>query len=228
MNRGNFGISYSAKANRTFRADLTISDVCRACNNGPLSALDQYACRLYDAYFGKFVEKGEQIRFEYDFSPLLLWLLKVAYNSSRSTGRHEELLRLYAPALISPFPCSPVFAVSFVTTIAPSHYIQPPCADVQTMYPQGVRSGPIILPEANVPDWCHLRTVSINSYMFTLVLPERTRIDPTVMSNVLAAVPGVPLTPKGRSMLPSPEMETRDVFSGIKNWPRLRDDKPQK
>ncbi len=44
---------------------VTVRDVCPACNNGPLSELDEYAVKLYDAYFCRMVEAGDLVRFEY-------------------------------------------------------------------------------------------------------------------------------------------------------------------
>ena len=48
--------------------ELTVADVCAACNNGLLSHLDNYGSALFDRYFANTVEPGELIRFEYDES----------------------------------------------------------------------------------------------------------------------------------------------------------------
>src|SRR5437016_2659771 len=55
--------------------ELTIADVCAACNNGWLSELDDYGSKLYDRYFINIVHPGQLIRFEYQFEPLTRWLL---------------------------------------------------------------------------------------------------------------------------------------------------------
>jgi len=62
----------------------TIKDVCTACNNGPLSMLDEYAVKLYDKYFHRIVETGDLVAFEYDFDLLARWLLKIVYNYARA------------------------------------------------------------------------------------------------------------------------------------------------
>ena len=76
---------FSQQAKKVFGADLIVKDVCARCNNGALSALDTYACKLYDSYFSKTVERNEHVDFRYDHDQLLRWLLKVSYNSSRTT-----------------------------------------------------------------------------------------------------------------------------------------------
>lgn len=65
-----------------FIADLTISDVCRKCNNGVLSFLDSYGKSLSENYFINHVV--DKITFDYNFNLLLRWLLKITYNGSRA------------------------------------------------------------------------------------------------------------------------------------------------
>jgi hypothetical protein len=62
----------------------TVKDVCRDCNNGPLSSLDEYARQLYESYFQTIVEPRDLITFQYDFHLLSRWLLKIAYNTARA------------------------------------------------------------------------------------------------------------------------------------------------
>jgi hypothetical protein len=61
-----------------------IGDVCAACNNGPLSRLDSYLAELIETYFSKIVHSGDQIRFHYEFDPLLKLLLKILFNVART------------------------------------------------------------------------------------------------------------------------------------------------
>ena len=56
---------------------MTIADVCSDCKSGPLSDLDGYVCSLYDRYFIRFPEPGDAVDFEYDWSLLGRWLLKI-------------------------------------------------------------------------------------------------------------------------------------------------------
>lgn len=78
------------------QAEVTIADVCSACNNGFLSRLDAYGAKLWDEFFGLIPRPGEAIRFEYDFDLLARWLLKVAYNVGRlrnSAWRRYDFLK---------------------------------------------------------------------------------------------------------------------------------------
>jgi hypothetical protein len=42
---------YLKKIDKTVVGEPQIRDVCAECNNGPLSMLDEYACRLWDECF---------------------------------------------------------------------------------------------------------------------------------------------------------------------------------
>jgi hypothetical protein len=65
-------------------SDLEIHDVCRKCNNGPLSGLDAYLCALNDKYFSTIVHSGDCVHFEYDFERLLRVVLKIGFNVARA------------------------------------------------------------------------------------------------------------------------------------------------
>jgi hypothetical protein len=69
---------------KVVQAELTIADVCRACNSGFLSRLDAYGAMLWDKFFDVTPRPGEAIRFEYNFDLLARWLLKLAYNAGRA------------------------------------------------------------------------------------------------------------------------------------------------
>jgi hypothetical protein len=79
---------------KVVQAELTIADVCRACNGGFLSQLDAYGAVLWDKFFDLIPRPGERVRFEYDFDSLARWLLKLAYNAGRARKSkwHEHVL----------------------------------------------------------------------------------------------------------------------------------------
>jgi len=84
------------------QAELTIADVCSACNSGFLSRLDAYGAMLWDKFFDLTPWPGKAIRFEYEFDLLVRWLLKLAYNvgrlrTSRWQYRFLEYLRAQVP-----------------------------------------------------------------------------------------------------------------------------------
>jgi len=69
-----------------------------AGNNGPLSALDNYICELWDGYFHHIVPADAQIAFAFDYELLTRWLLKMSFNSARihdSDVKHLQRCRDY-------------------------------------------------------------------------------------------------------------------------------------
>lgn len=71
---------------RVFKGDIVIKDVCAKCNNGILSTLDNYAIKAITKYNGEINENTKKIFFKYDFDHISRWLLKVLYNSARSSN----------------------------------------------------------------------------------------------------------------------------------------------
>jgi len=91
---------YSPKSGRVHGADYIVRDVCATCNNVKLSVLDAYFCSLYDKYF--YDSKGSDtiIEFFYDFDLLLRSLLKIAYNTARSSGSEMRPLEKTASFIL--------------------------------------------------------------------------------------------------------------------------------
>ncbi len=78
------------------RGEAKVKDVCAECNNGTLSELDSYGKRLLSDS-GLFVQNytKKTLTLRYDYAPLLRWLLKVSFNSSRTDGAHSSLFEDY-------------------------------------------------------------------------------------------------------------------------------------
>jgi hypothetical protein len=221
LRRQDFGIKFSARAGKTFAGDLVIGDVCETCNNGPLSVLDSHACELYDRRFGKRIEAGSVVTFTYDYGLLMRWLLKISYNSARSTGRDAELLSSYRDTIRSPSPCTPVFATAFVATISPSDMMDPDTGEIRRIYPLAARCGPLLLPGLEIGDFGVLRCVMINAFQFTIVVTRETRVDPRRISRLRSRLPGQPLAPSGRMRVGPPTIPARVALRGIEAWPPL-------
>jgi hypothetical protein len=86
--------AYSGKRNHVVDGEPVIRDVCRSCNEGALSLLDNRFVRLTEMH-GLLNEppSGQGVRFEFsEPSVLLRMLLKVSFNSSRTDGRPEIAL----------------------------------------------------------------------------------------------------------------------------------------
>ncbi|WDF48798.1 hypothetical protein PQ460_12280 [Paenibacillus sp. KACC 21273] len=64
----------------------SIKDVCANCNNNLLGKLDAYGVRLIRQYFLEKYDEDSTINMKYDYHLLQRWLLKIIYNSIRSSG----------------------------------------------------------------------------------------------------------------------------------------------
>lgn len=80
-------LTYSGRAVKVFKAAPVIGDVCRTCNNGPLSALDARAKDIWSDYLAKFVLAAETVQFRFDYHLVLRWVLKISFNSARADGK---------------------------------------------------------------------------------------------------------------------------------------------
>lgn len=221
--RQSLAIRYSEKANKVFGGDLTVSDVCATCNNGPLSKLDTYSEKLYAHYWSKTVAKDQKVIFRYDFGLLSRWLLKISYNASRTTNLDSNSLRPYAPTIASHGDCSPVqFAIS-VATIKPARVVDAVTRSTRLVPPLGVRCGRLPLHPTYQEEWCG-RLVLINSYCFILmILKEASYLPENAADALQTTMRGVIVDPSGRVRIPKPEMDTMDAFHGVRNWPGIKE-----
>jgi hypothetical protein len=92
---------YNQKAGQFITWEATIRDVCKACNNGPLSSLDAYGKKFYE---GNRCERQflaqENVLIHYDYKLLLRWLLKISFNAIRSAGGSSELINGVVPFIL--------------------------------------------------------------------------------------------------------------------------------
>lgn len=152
---------FSAQAKKVFGADLIVKDVCARCNNGPLSALDSYACSLYDDYFSKIVGQDDKVVFRYNHDELLRWLLKVSYNASRTTHIDTAFHRPLIPYMRGEAE-KPAFVSAMLDVVAPS------VVNGITLEPRATRCARIFVGRSR--PWVCVRLVAINSYYFYLII----------------------------------------------------------
>jgi hypothetical protein len=215
-----YNIRYSGRAKKVFAGDFTVKDVCATCNNGELSKLDAYLCALYDKYFTEIVQEGDTIAFEYDFGQLTRWLLKISYNSSRTTGNDRDLLTPYAPVICAQQACSPIHAVAFIATARPC-WVKHKTRGRVRLDPLGFRCARLqVVTDEEVP--FALRLVSMNSYLFFIMLMKQPIVDLERMSDLLYGIPGTPILPSGKILIPPPKLTALDALSGIESWPVRR------
>jgi hypothetical protein len=155
--------TFSARAPLTHvKGDLIVRDVCTACNNGVLSSLDGYGKELYERYFATPVYAGETATFDYDGDRLLRWLLKLSYNSARAQNADVRVLREYSTTMLG-------------EVARPARRDERGQPHVEE--PLWFRIGQFRLP--SFPALALIqRTVLINSFAFTLLIPGQTRSGP--------------------------------------------------
>jgi len=169
----NYKARYSERANKVFSGDLTIADVCDECNNGPLSQLDAYICKLYDRWFVQFPERGQWLDFDYDWSMLGRWLLKISFNSARASGSDDAVLEKFADVILGTDPRPPDLAI-WLDLAEPTYFeTQRESGIIETkrVPPSMTRVCRIQIPETEIPNYT-VRLVAINAFYFYLAIPN--------------------------------------------------------
>lgn len=162
------------RINAEIAGEPKIKDVCRKCNNGPLSQLDNYICTLFDRYFARIQSRHEEIDFEYDYHLLKRWLLKLCFNSARL---HSSIdLFAYAPILgyinghsQSVGRSTQLFLqLSYPGAIPPERLLDPELQGASRLWePQDNRVG-FMGFQVSDEDRKILRTIHLRSYSFFL------------------------------------------------------------
>lgn len=220
LRRGKFDLKYSARAGRSFLGDLTIRDVC---NNGPLSTLDDYACKLYDSNFQHFPEQLEEVAFSFEYSVLTRWLLKISFNSARSHSHGDaELLARYREMILAEGDSCPLYANFFLALVAPAIIDnfddRTGRRSSEKIYPYAARCGPMIFPNVNATQHVSARMIMINAYFFTMVLSRTPTVPIQYGMEILKRIPGEPLALDG-SMQLTPMMNASQALKGVGDWP---------
>jgi hypothetical protein len=180
--------TFSVRAPLThFKGDIVVKDVCESCNNRRLGDLDAYGKELYERYFAFTVYAGETVRFEYDGSKLLRWLLKLSYNSARAQNADKTVLHNYRRAILGQIPIPDRFRCWL-------HLVTATWFDPATNELRQARRDERGHPNVDEPLWfrigqfrlpqlpaIHLvqRTVLINSFAFTLLVAGTELANPT-------------------------------------------------
>ena len=187
---------FSAQAKKVFGADLIVKDVCARCNNEPLSALDTYACNLYDEYFSRILDQNERVVFRYNHDQLLRWLLKVSYNSSRTTHTDAAFHRTLKKYMLGEAE-KPNFVSVMLDIVVPS------VVNGITLEPRATRCARIFVGRSR--PWVCVRLVAVNSYYFYLVITGEKSV-PVPEGELLEFRQGI----KGTLLPTCGELELRD------------------
>lgn len=90
-----------SRLDKEIKTEPQLRDICHVCNNGVLSQLDEYICKLWDQCFSKIHEFGSFVSFSYDYNLLCRWLLKLCYNSARIHKFDEFIYPPLAPYILN-------------------------------------------------------------------------------------------------------------------------------
>jgi hypothetical protein len=164
---------YSERAGKVFSGDFTISDVCDQCNNGPLSRLDAYICKLYDRWFVQFPERGQWLNFDYDWSLLGRWLLKISFNSSRVSRSDDVVLARFADVILGTDRRPPDLAI-WLDLAEPTYFEnqhESGIIEAKRVQAAMTRVCRIQIPDSHIPNYT-IRLVAINAFYFYLAIPN--------------------------------------------------------
>jgi hypothetical protein len=112
-----YELKFNKTKGRVSPDENTVRDVCKPCNNGPLSQLDDYARVLYETYWSKIVR--EEVEFEYDYIGLTRWLLKVSFNSARQQKSSAKSFEALIPYMLGEDLDPPGEVLFFLDVIRP-------------------------------------------------------------------------------------------------------------
>jgi hypothetical protein len=206
-----YNARYLGQIETFFEGDLTVKDVCVSCNNGPLSALDNYICELYDAHFSRIAAARQPRNFVFDSQQLFRWLLKASYNSARANQTDTDVLARYAPFVLNGGNSPSEFEVR-LELIRPSRNpnYRPGTSAPREIPPLSTRCCRIEVPNNPVPGRI-IRLVAINSFYFWLIFwpsdADRTAVQETL--------PGSSIVPNSRKMTLFPRREMLELHA---NW----------
>lgn len=205
----NYKARYVGKSEKFVEGDLTVKDVCASCNNGALSALDDYICQLYDAHFSRIALARRSRTLFFDFPLLLRWLLKASYNSARANQSDVGLLARYAPFVLRGGPLPEEMEVR-LELIHPSKNLnyRPGTRCRKDIPPESARCFRVEIPENPAPGTT-VRCIAINSFYFWLIFwPPDTDLSP-----LRALLPGTALPPNATRMSVFPSRGTLELHT---------------
>jgi hypothetical protein len=207
---------YSSLFNKVIWSDFTIKDVCATCNNGVLSEIDSYGLQLFNQYFEYYININSEIEFNYNYSLLARWLLKLSFNSARAVKSDFERLEKYSEVLIDlekelPFDFS-IFLDIVLPTLNPENEKQ--------IFPDSNRICRIQFSD-NVGDWCTVRLVAINSYYFWILIQDKMddEINMEHAEAVLSRIKGYYLQPSEFKIIIKPLGTT--MLEMHKDWANI-------
>ncbi|TGN97950.1 hypothetical protein PL79_009090 [Burkholderia sp. USMB20] len=131
-----------------------------------------YLADLFDRYFSNCIEAGQPADLIYDYNTLLRGLLKISYNSVRSTANEKQrkLLSRFAKQILQggAFP-SVMVRLQIVTTSRATTVIG---HEVGALRPEVLRSATVSYDGRFSNRFC-IRLIAFRSYWFYVIIPYK-------------------------------------------------------
>ncbi len=176
-------LGFNEAAGKVTVGERVINDVCKDCNNGPLSELDDYGAEYYKLNrLDQTHIESRVVTVSYDYDRLLRWVLKVSYNSFRTVPSIDDPFASLAPYILTGVrPPKPRFVKLFIEIIRDHKLSGEECSAMEPSIRESgylpcriLRSGRIEFPFQE--GTAHYRHFQVNSHLFTLlILPYRTK-----------------------------------------------------
>lgn len=204
-----YGMKLSKIKGKVSPNENVVHDVCTACNNGPLSRLDDYCRGLYDRHLSRIIR--EPVNFEYDFPLLTRWLLKVSFNSARQQKSPLTSFSGLIPYMLGQEPGPPNRLLFMAEVIKPFEGVWG--GDHLVIEPRDHRSGNMHF--RNKPSFVVIREgrfIAIDSFYFYFVFLH-VAADDTIYEAIKPDLPAscVRLLPNSDSVELSPARDYLDV-----------------
>lgn len=184
-------LTFSGRAKKVFKGAPVIGDVCRTCNNGPLSALDAYAKCLWDNYLSTFVLEGQAVVFQFDYHLLLRWALKTSFNAARADAKGLRCFTREIIGYIKDGGEHPPHLFLYLSLIKPTQHMG------KTLFPEARRCTRI-QNDVHFKQW-ETWIVAIRSYQFLAGIQMDGSSDSQArqyFASIAKTMPGVLLEPE--------------------------------
>lgn len=195
-----YSIGFNEAAGKVMKGAYTVADVCKGCNNGPLSQLDGgMKSWLARAAIPDDVRRDSKVEIHYDFHTLQRWLLKVSCNAARASLADERIFEPFRSYLLDPTRRPRIAEVVTLLELVRSYEVRerdrrllpPELAGAAVLTPQMLRVGRASHRERPPPAGV-VRFLAIDALHFFLVIAhgrDRSRDIDGALRSLRVSVP---------------------------------------
>ena len=180
---------YIGSQEKFVTSELVVSDVCSKCNNEKLSKLDSYFCSLYDKFFKTFHNEKKEFIFEYDYNLLLRSLLKIIFNSSRTTNEENSFFEKFKDFILEG---NKIWENIIVTL----DIITPAIVNGEKVYLKSMRCG-VVYVGIKTENFI-IMAISVNSFYFYIMIPKHEILSNDAaeeLKDIFSRIPGSVIHP---------------------------------